>query len=135
MTPSPGLVQRIGFRVFWRPNEPIAPVVIDQHIHDGETLPLAGGLEVIHTPGHSAGHVSLMWRDSRLLIVGDVGSNVVGVSDPLGFEDGEQGRRSQRKLASLRFEAAAFGHGRAIPRDAMRRVQRGWASPGSPASD
>lgn len=133
MTPSPRLPQQIGFRIFWRPDEDIAPVRIDQHIQHGETLPLAGGLEVIHTPGHSAGHVSLLWRGDRLLIVGDVGSNVVGLSDPLGFEDRELGRASQRKLASLRFEAAAFGHGRAIPRDAMRRVRKGWGTPASPA--
>ena len=59
MTPSPRPIQRILFRFFWRPNEPIAPVGIDHHIQDGETLPLAGGLKVFHTPGHSAGHVSL----------------------------------------------------------------------------
>jgi glyoxylase-like metal-dependent hydrolase (beta-lactamase superfamily II) len=134
MTPSPRPVQRILFRFFWRPNEPIAPVRIDQHIHDGETLPLAGGLKVIHTPGHSAGHVALLWRGDRLLIAGDVGSNMAGVSDPLGFEDLEQGRRSQRRLASLHFEAAAFGHGRAILHDAMRRVRKGWGPPEAPAS-
>ncbi len=126
MKPSPHLAQRIGFRIFWRPNEPIVPVRIDRHIRDGETPPLAGGLQVIHTPGHSAGRVSLLSQGARLLIVGDVGFNVVGVSDPLGFEDREQGRRSQRKLASLRLEAAAFGHGRAISSDAMRPVRRGW---------
>lgn len=128
MRPSPGPIQQIGFRIFWRPDEPITAVPIDHHIQDGDTLPLAGGLEVIHTPGHSAGHVSLLWQGGRLLIVGDVGSNVVGVKDPLGFEDREQGRRSQRRLASLRFEAAAFGHGRAIPRDATKRVRRAWGS-------
>ena len=128
MSSSPGLVQKIGFRLFWRPNEPVAPIRIDEQIDDGETLPIAGGLEVIHTPGHSAGHVSLLWQNGRLLIVGDVGSNVAGVSDPLGFEDREQGRRSQRQLASLHFEAAAFGHGRAIPRDAVPRIRRAWGS-------
>jgi glyoxylase-like metal-dependent hydrolase (beta-lactamase superfamily II) len=126
MKASPHLIQRILFRIFWRPDEPIAPVKIDQLIEDGETLPLAGGLKVIHTPGHSAGHVSLLWREDRLLIVGDVGSNMAGVSDPLGFEDRELGRASQRKLASLTFQAAAFGHGGAIPRDAMSRVKQGW---------
>jgi glyoxylase-like metal-dependent hydrolase (beta-lactamase superfamily II) len=126
MSPSPHLVQGILFRFFWRPDEPIAPVRIDQHIQDGEMLPLAGGLKVIHTPGHSAGHVSLLWRENRLLIVGDVGSNMAGVSDPLGFEDREIGRASQRHLASLSFEAAAFGHGRAIPHDAMPRIRKGW---------
>jgi glyoxylase-like metal-dependent hydrolase (beta-lactamase superfamily II) len=126
MTPSPHLIQRILFRLFWRPGEPIAPVRIDQPIEDGETLPLAGGLKVIHTPGHSAGHVSLLWREDRLLIVGDVGSNMAGVNDPLGFEDLDLGRASQRHLASLTFQAAAFGHGAAITRDAMSRVKKGW---------
>ena len=128
MSSSPGLVQKIGFRLFWRPNEPVAPIRIDEQIDDGDMLPIAGGLEVIHTPGHSAGHVSLLWQNGRLLIVGDVGSNVAGVSDPLGFEDREQGRRSQRQLASVHFEAAAFGHGRAIPRDAVPRIRRAWGS-------
>jgi glyoxylase-like metal-dependent hydrolase (beta-lactamase superfamily II) len=134
MTASPRPIQRVLFRLFFRPDERIAPVHIDHHIHDGETLPLAGGLKVIHTPGHSAGHVSLLWRDDRLLIAGDVGSNLLGVTDPLGFEDQEQGRRSQRQLAALQFEAAAFGHGRAIPTDAARRVRKGWGPPESPAS-
>lgn len=128
MRPSPGLPQKIGFRIFWRPDEEIAPVAIDHEILDGQTLPLAGGLEVIHTPGHSAGHVSLLWQGTRLLVVGDVGSNVVGVKDPLGFEDRELGRRSQRALAARDFEAASFGHGRAIPSDASGRIRRAWAS-------
>jgi glyoxylase-like metal-dependent hydrolase (beta-lactamase superfamily II) len=129
MTSSPGLPQKIGFRIFWRPNERVAPLQIDKHMTDAETLPIAGGLTVVHTPGHSAGHVSLSWQSSRLMIVGDVGSNVAGVNDPLGFEDREEGRRSQRRLASLEFEAAAFGHGRAIPHDAMRRVRKAWGPP------
>ncbi|MFT3866630.1 MAG: MBL fold metallo-hydrolase [Solirubrobacterales bacterium] len=130
MTPAPGLIQRIGFRVFWRPGEAISPVRIDRQFDDAERLPVAGALDVIHTPGHSAGHASFSWRDGRLLIVGDVGANVVGVSDPLGFEDRELGRRSQRRLAAMNFEAAAFGHGRAIARDAARRLRKGWGTPG-----
>ena len=74
MRPAPGLVQQIGFRLFFHANEPIAPVRIDR------------------------------------------------------FEDRERGRRSQRQLASLDFEAMAFGHGGAIPREALRRVQRKWGS-------
>jgi glyoxylase-like metal-dependent hydrolase (beta-lactamase superfamily II) len=134
MTASPGLPQKVGFRIFWRPNERVAPLQIDKHITDGETLPIAGGLTVVHTPGHSAGHVSLSWQDGRLMIIGDVGSHVAGVNDPLGFEDREEGRRSQRRLASFEFEAAAFGHGRAIPRDAAERLRRKWGSQPTPKS-
>jgi glyoxylase-like metal-dependent hydrolase (beta-lactamase superfamily II) len=128
MRPAPGLVQQIAFRLFFHADEPIAPVRIDRQVRDGETLPVAGGLQVVHTPGHSAGHVSLMWKSGGLLIVGDAGSNVLGLSDPLGFEDREQGRRSQRQLAALDFDAMAFGHGGPISRDALRRVQRKWGS-------
>src|SRR5215471_715592 len=38
MHPSPGLVQQIGFRLFWHPDESIAPVRIDHQMHDGEML-------------------------------------------------------------------------------------------------
>ena len=134
MKSSPGLPQKIGFRIFWHPNEAVEPFQIDKQMTDGETLPIAGGLTVVHTPGHSAGHVALSWQGGRLMIVGDVGSNVAGVNDPLGFEDREQGRRSQRRLASLEFEAAAFGHGRPIPHDASARIRRKWGSPETPAS-
>ena len=38
---------------------------------DGELLPAGGGLRVIHTPGHSPGHVSLFRDSDRVLIAGD----------------------------------------------------------------
>ena len=47
----------------------------------------------------------------------------------LGFEDEAEGRRSQRRLADLRFEAIAFGHGRPIRREASRRLRKKMAPP------
>ena len=38
---------------------------------DGELLPVAGGLRVVHTPGHSPGHISLLLESTRTLITGD----------------------------------------------------------------
>ena len=38
-----------------------------------------------------------------------------------------EGRLSQRKLAALAFEAAAFGHGKAITRSAAARFHRAFA--------
>ena len=63
-----------------------------------------------------------------MLIVGDVGMNILGIGDPIGFEDIEDGRRSQRKLAALPFDAAAFGHGQPIPAGASARLRRVWGS-------
>jgi hypothetical protein len=61
-----------------------------------------------------------------MLFVGDVASNMMGLGDPLGFESLEEGRASQRKLASLSFDAAGFGHGKPIARDAWTRFHNKW---------
>ena len=126
MDPAPGLLQRTVYRIVWQPQERTEPVRIDRHISDGEMLPLAGGLQVIHTPGHCAGQVALLWQGERMLIAGDVGINILGLGDPIGFEDIEEGRRSQRKVAALRFATAVFGHGSAIRTGASRRFRSTW---------
>ncbi|HEX3982701.1 MAG TPA: MBL fold metallo-hydrolase [Acidisoma sp.] len=123
MTAGRGLIQKIGFRLFWDPAERVEPFKIDLHISDGELLPVAGGLRAIHAPGHCAGQVAFLWQGTRLLIAGDVFTNLFGLGDPVGFEDEAKGRLSQRKLAGLTFEAAAFGHGKAITRDATVRLR------------
>lgn len=130
MDPAPGLVEKIVYRLVWRQHERMEPVHIDRHIVEGETVPVAGGLQVIHTPGHCAGQVAFLWQGQRLLIAGDVGKNILGIGDPLGFEDLEEGRRSQRKIAALRFDAVAFGHGGMIQSSASEKVQKKWGRPG-----
>jgi glyoxylase-like metal-dependent hydrolase (beta-lactamase superfamily II) len=125
MTPAPGLLRRILCRAIYDHNERLAPVAIDQPLADGETLHIAGGIDVIHVPGHCAGQVALLWRPGRMLFAADVFMNVMGLGDPLGFEDIDVGRASQRKLASLSFDTVGFGHGKVISRNAVTRL-RTW---------
>jgi glyoxylase-like metal-dependent hydrolase (beta-lactamase superfamily II) len=113
-------------RLFFRPEERIEPVAIDQSLTPGEILPIAGGFDVIHTPGHCAGQVALLWAPGRMLFAGDVGTNLMGLGDPVGFENLEEGRTSQRKLASISFDAAGFGHGKPIAFDASTRFRNKW---------
>jgi glyoxylase-like metal-dependent hydrolase (beta-lactamase superfamily II) len=44
---------------------------ITRGLADHEILPLYGGLEVIHTPGHTPGHICLYLKTHRTLIAGD----------------------------------------------------------------
>jgi glyoxylase-like metal-dependent hydrolase (beta-lactamase superfamily II) len=74
MNPAPGLLPRTAYPFVWRPRERMEAVRIDRHMADGETLPIAGGLHVVHIPGHSAGQVAFLWQGERLLIAGDVAS-------------------------------------------------------------
>ena len=126
MTPAPGLLGQVLCRLFFHPDERLEPVAIDQPLTAGDILPIAGGIEVIHTPGHCAGQVALLWHPGRMLFAGDVGTNLIGLGDPVGFESLEEGRASQRKLASLSFDAAGFGHGGPIVRDASTHFRNKW---------
>lgn len=50
-------------------NPPRSPV--HRVIHDGQVLPVCGGIEVIATPGHTPGHISLYHVPSKTLIAAD----------------------------------------------------------------
>ena len=79
----------------------------------GEVLPALGGLEVVHTPGHTPGSVCLYARRYRLLIVGDVLQVIRGrISLPshLFTEDMVAARRSIASLAEMDVETICFAH-------------------------
>ena len=44
---------------------------VTQTVRDGEVLPICGGIEVIHTPGHTPGHICLYLKESGILVGGD----------------------------------------------------------------
>ena len=53
------------------------PALVHHRLYDGEILHDAG-LKVLHTPGHTPGHIALLHEDSRVLIVGDALYNFNG---------------------------------------------------------
>jgi len=62
-----------------------------------------------------------------VLFAADAAANVaslLGLSS--GHEDLEEGKRSAEKLTALNFEAACFGHGRAIRRGASARFRKAF---------
>ena len=93
---------------------PVYPV--QRVLHDGDEI---AGFRVIHTPGHTAGHVMYFRESDRVAIVGDVLRNInpntgnVGLDEMPGMFtlDREESRRSIRKLAQLRPALICFGHG------------------------
>ncbi|OGO50749.1 MAG: hypothetical protein A2148_03380 [Chloroflexi bacterium RBG_16_68_14] len=92
----------------------LAPAPVDHEVADGEELPIGGGLKVVHTPGHTSGHIAvLMPRHGGVLFVGDAATNILGLRPPLGMStlDMAQAKDSIRKLGELEFETACFGHG------------------------
>ena len=98
-------------RVFTGPGHPV-----DRTLHEEDEV---AGFKVIEVPGHSAGHVAF-WRESdRVLVLGDVLTNmdvlttIPGLHEPKSYltPDPEQNRRSARKLRPLEPKLVLFGHG------------------------
>ena len=51
-------------------NSPKAQV--DRTLEDGVELPYCGGILIIHTPGHTPGHICLYLKKSKILVAGDM---------------------------------------------------------------
>ena len=67
-------------------------------------------LQILHTPGHSPGSISLYWPDNRVLITGDVLFYVgVGRTDLPGG-DGKLLKQSVERLSELDIEYVLPGH-------------------------
>jgi glyoxylase-like metal-dependent hydrolase (beta-lactamase superfamily II) len=126
LTAAPGLLPGLLFKLFTRSNRSVEPCRIDQTVADGEVLPIAGGLQVVHVPGHCAGQIALLWIERRVLFTGDACTNILGLGPPIGYEDQAEGERSQRKLAGLDFEIACFGHGPPLLHDAAAQFRARW---------
>lgn len=128
LTAAPGLLQRALFALFSGPGRVAEATPIDHPVADGDIIPLAGGIRVHHLPGHCAGQVAYHWLAGDVLIAGDVAINIIGLGDPIGFEDRALGRESQRKLAAIGAAHACFGHGKPIIGGASDKFARRWPS-------
>jgi glyoxylase-like metal-dependent hydrolase (beta-lactamase superfamily II) len=93
----------------WR----VDPVDAQQTLEDGA---MVGPFRVVATPGHTAGHVSLLWEERRILFAGDAAAHITTLGPHPAADDPEMARASFGILAALPFDAACFGHGRALRR-------------------
>ena len=106
----------------------LEPAEVEDEVEEGDTLP--GGLKVIETPGHSDGHISLLWPEKGLLIGGDVAWHLTRLAHMPFYVDFEEARRSLAKVARLDFDTAVFGHGRPL-RDAGAAFRRKFGATSS----
>jgi glyoxylase-like metal-dependent hydrolase (beta-lactamase superfamily II) len=82
-------------------------------IQDGQLLPMLGGLEVVHTPGHTPGSVCLYARRDKLLFTGDVLQVIRGkvtFASTVFSDDMALARASVARMAELDVETIAFSH-------------------------
>lgn len=93
------------------------PAMIDELLSEGQRLPALGGLQVVNTPGHTPGHISLFSPSAKVLFAGDSmrSSDDRLMPSPLANTWDEAKMRESVKLqAALGAETVCVGHGATI---------------------
>ena len=101
--------------------QPHAPCPIDQTVGEGDAI---GPLQVLHTPGHSPGHLALYWPERRVLFAGDAIATWPALAPgwPSFNLNPTQERASLRRMAEMDAVAVGVGHGEPIVRDASQTL-------------
>ena len=95
----------------------VNPVAEFRTYEDGEVLAGASGLRVVHTPGHTAGHCSLLAEKAGVLFAGDALATLSFLNGETGpqllpfNEDAGRARDSLSRLEGLAARTVVVGHG------------------------
>ncbi|HZT09351.1 MAG TPA: MBL fold metallo-hydrolase [Chloroflexota bacterium] len=95
-------------------------------LHDGEVLPVMGGLRVIHATGHTRGSITLSLPGQGLLFAGDVmGFHRQELQEPDArvTENPTHARASLERLAALDIETICFSHFPPLREHARTRLE------------
>lgn len=113
------VIERAPGAAIWASEDDVFPVAVAA-AREGD---LIRGLRVVATPGHTAGHLSLLATDDDVLLAGDLIGNQNGevVRAPEAFTaDPAQAERSLHRVAFLDFADMYPSHGAPIDRQALQ---------------
>jgi glyoxylase-like metal-dependent hydrolase (beta-lactamase superfamily II) len=106
----------------------ISPAHVDEHLSDGQVLPVLNGLRVVDTKGHTPGHLSFFAPSAGVLFTGDsilsVKKRLVGSHGALTW-DQDKADAAVRKQFALRARIVCYGHGNVVMDGMARLLQLG----------
>jgi glyoxylase-like metal-dependent hydrolase (beta-lactamase superfamily II) len=100
---------------------------VDTILQDGDELPVLGGLRIVHTPGHTPGHIALYLPQRGVVIAGDaLQRRPRGLIPParLVTADWPEALRSIQRLAAVDFDVLALSHFPPLRGAAVEEVRR-----------
>ena len=90
------------------------PIPVDHEVHDGEVFDICGGMEFVHVPGHTPGHIAVYFVDSRIIVCGDAANirdgKVTG-SNPVYTQDMDLANESLEKIVGYDLSGLVAYHG------------------------
>ncbi|MCL2839342.1 MAG: MBL fold metallo-hydrolase [Defluviitaleaceae bacterium] len=85
----------------WKKSYEDNPIHITDQVTDGQVYPICGGIEIVHVPGHTPGHIVVHLRDSGIMVCGDAanvdGNQLVG-ANPIHTQDLDLANQSLDKI-------------------------------------
>ncbi len=115
----------IGGQFFAAMGSEAPEMKVSFYLNEGELKLGSKTFQVLHTPGHSPGSISLYWPEKKALFTGDVVFPMgVGRTDFPGG-NGMLLRESIERLAQLDVEWLLAGHGEVI--QGRKNIQRNFA--------
>jgi glyoxylase-like metal-dependent hydrolase (beta-lactamase superfamily II) len=91
----------------------VEPISVDEQVSDGDMI---GSLKVIHTPGHTPGHISLFYEKDKLLLGADsiykhvFGAEGMYISAPQVSIDPVTAIVSAQRLSKVNFDRLLMAH-------------------------
>lgn len=95
----------------------IEPVEVDGILEDGDVIDVCGEVEVVATPGHLPGHISLYLREFKAMIAGDalvVADGKLYRANPRFTLDKDEAYTSARRFINYAIDTLICYHGGAI---------------------
>jgi len=118
-------LKEVGGQFYSAMGTEMPEIKISFYLKEGELKVGSKTFQVLHTPGHSPGSISLYWPEKKALFTGDVVFPMgVGRTDFPGG-DGMLLRDSIERLAQLDAEWLLAGHGEVIK--GKKNIQRNFA--------
>jgi len=105
------------FGTFSGPLSQHKPAPVDMVVDEGARI---GPLRVLHTPGHTPGHLAFYWPERKILFTGDafVTWPLICPGWPNAMLNEKQTWASLKRMAALDVELVGVGHGAPITKNA-----------------
>lgn len=103
----------------------ILPEDVDIVLEGGESLDCLEGLDVIHTPGHTPGSISLYSQKHKMLFSGDLirkRRKKLLLPPKMVCSDINEDLESIKKISHYEVEILCFGHGLPLRKDVKLRI-------------
>lgn len=103
----------------------LRPVQLDVLLHDGDRFDWGGGCEIVATPGHMPGHISIRSLDDEWVVTGDAAvakNNRLILASPDFCLDRATAEKSLEKIIQLPCRRYLCYHGGVLKRESRNHI-------------